>query len=374
MGHTHGTPPLVASNVAFRNDVLQTEAPPLTERHRKANGASAVVDSYCPACERKHASMSFLESHFDPIAQKRYNLIRCEDCSVVSSQPRETADASWYAKHAFNRPLMENAAGDVRFSRFLRSQLPPGRILDMGCGDGAFLALAAQQGFTPTGFDYDERATRLAQSRGLTDVHTMEFFDFCASRNPGEFDVVTMFDAMEHTPEPAQLMDQVRRLVRIGGHVAITLPNDQRPLLWGREEWDYPPNHFTRWSPKAISGFLEQRGFEIVEQDADLLLPRYFTNHCFNRAVLPALRAVARRILFGRAAEITPASFSTLVASAESEPVTLVSDASKRAKAIGAVRTGFTALFALADAGLRAYYQRQPKAGVLLYTLARRVA
>ena len=51
----------------------------------------------------------------------------------------------------------------------------------------------------------------------------------------------------------------------------MTLPNALRPLPFVREQHDYPPHHFTRWTPEAMRGFLEREGFSVVHQDAGSL-------------------------------------------------------------------------------------------------------
>jgi len=212
--------------------------------------------------------------------------------------------AGWYEKAAPLRALETKspAERDWRFLSFLGENLPPGKILDVGCGDGGFLELAQRQRWVGIGFDYETRMIALAQARGV-EAHASEFAAFCAARGPSEFDAITLFDVLEHTPEPRELLGRLIPLLKRGGHVALTLPNAQRPIPFVREEHDYPPHHFTRWSPEAMRGFLEREGFVVVRQDAGSLKLAYLSDHVYFYALMPFMLSLAKRVLFGKAEE-----------------------------------------------------------------------
>ncbi len=318
--------------------------------------------------------MDFVENHFDHYGGRSYRLFRCRVCAVVSTEPRTAVGADWYVKAT---PLRDRESrpppeSDWRFQQFLSDRLTPGRLLDVGCGDGGFLRLAAGHGFAPIGFDYDARVVAQAKARGL-DACAMEFSDFIAGCKPGEFDFVTMFDVLEHTPEPAWFFGQVKRLIRPGGHVVITLPNALRPLPWGREEHDFPPHHFTRWTPDAMKDFLEREGFEVIRQEAGALKLRYLCDHFFFYRLMPNVLALARRVLFGKPAEGTGATLTELYDRAGGAKAGMLGDKMRRQKIINAARCSFQCLFAPVGLCLKTYYcSREPRSGDCLFTLARR--
>lgn len=267
----------------------------------------------CPACLTGRRPEP-VESHLDPIGRKTYRVLRCPDCGVVFSEPREAVGPDWYEKAAPIRHLEMGARGepDWRYETFFAEKLRPGRLLDVGCGGGAFVARAKARGFSPTGFDYEGRMVALAREKGIADVEAGEFTEFCRRRREAEFDFITLFDVLEHAPEPARLLGLVKPLLKPGGHVAITLPNADRPLPWGREEHDYPPHHFTRWTPRAMRGFLERQGFAVVHQEAAELKVSYLADHFFFYVLMPGLLGLAKRVLFGQGAP--EGSFSELYA------------------------------------------------------------
>jgi hypothetical protein len=152
--------------------------------------------------------------------------------------------------------------------------------------------------------------------------------------------------------------------------VAITLPNAQRPLPFGREEHDYPPHHFTRWTPAALRSFLEREGFDVVRQDASSLHLRYLTDHIFFYRLMPGLLALARRVLLRKGAAQEGRTISESLAAAEGGG--WLADKARRQRLVDAARFSFQVLAAPAALVQRARCRRlQPECGDCLYTLAR---
>jgi 2-polyprenyl-3-methyl-5-hydroxy-6-metoxy-1,4-benzoquinol methylase len=256
----------------------------------------------CAACETEKVPC-FSESYHDAIGGQDYRIKRCVSCDVEFSEPRTAVSGEWYAAAA---PLrLETFSGvpsqDWRFKSFLSEELPAGSLLDIGCGDGGFLELVKKRGWKVAGFDYDERVAQAARDKGLSDVSAEEFLDFVRRRKEGEFDAVTLFDVLEHTPEPLRFLEEVRRILRPGGALAVTLPNALRPLPWGREEHDYPPHHFTRWTPKALREFLENNGFRVLRLEATRLPVYFLAEHFFYYGIMRRILPIVKKSLFGSA-------------------------------------------------------------------------
>jgi len=273
---------------------------------------------------------------------------------------------------------------DWRYRTFFAQGLPPGKLLDVGCGDGGFLTMAKTKGFAAAGFDFERRMVELAHSRGLIDVESAEFGEYCRGRTADEFDHITLFDVLEHTPEPGWFLGELKRLLKLGGHVAITLPNALRPLPWGREEHDFPPHHFTRWTPRAMRGFLERNGFRVIRQDAAKLKIYYLAEHFFFYVLMPSLLGAARRLLFGAAAGRTITELYAERSKTSAAPPDAVRGSWRdRARAVlcdkwtrQRVVNAFKALCAVfvypMAAAMAAYYRlRRPECGDSLFTLAR---
>lgn len=226
----------------------------------------------CPACGA--AASSLVEEHRDRVSGVRYEMRRCAPCGLVFADPRRSVGADWYATAVPDEAALP-PEDDWRFLEFFDDAPPGTRVLDVGCGEGQFLRLAAERGLPGVGFDWDERRVARARAAGL-EASAQDWESFLAGRRNGEFGAAVLFDVLEHAPEPAALLRGLRRLLPPGGLLAITVPNEARPLPFGREDYDYPPHHFTRWTRGAMKGLLEREGFRVVHQDASMREVFYF--------------------------------------------------------------------------------------------------
>ncbi|MBI4370945.1 MAG: class I SAM-dependent methyltransferase [Elusimicrobia bacterium] len=249
-------------------------------------------ENACPACRGRAGKE--VERHRDPVSATDYALRRCAACGLVFAQPRVSVGAAWYAAAVPDEtPLPPER--DWRFRAFLADAPAGTRVLDVGCGEGQFLRLARERGCPGVGFDWDERRTARARAAGL-DACTRDWEAFLASRRDGEFGAACLFDVLEHAPEPAALIGGLRRLLEPGGLLAITVPNESRPLPLGREAYDYPPHHFTRWTRSAMKSFLEREGFRVLRQDAAMRESFYLRDVLAAKLAFEPAARLARRL------------------------------------------------------------------------------
>jgi SAM-dependent methyltransferase len=174
-------------------------------------------------------------------------------------------DASWHetAYQGRDQTAMPLEPGH-RF--FLSDPKSPksGRLLDLGCGVGNFLAAARDAGFDVAGIEMNQNAVRFAREHyGLRDVSAMRPEEFLAAHPMEKFDVVTFFEVLEHQEDPRSFLNIASGCLAEQGFLALSVPNRSR---WqkGIETLDYPPNHLTRWSPRALRNFLERNGFDVL--------------------------------------------------------------------------------------------------------------
>jgi SAM-dependent methyltransferase len=146
-----------------------------------------------------------------------------------------------------------------------------GRLLDLGCGVGNFLAAARDSGFEVAGVELNQSAVRFArETYGLREIFAMRPEEFRTANRAKTFDVVTFFKVLEHQDNPQGFLKVAEECLASGGYVAQSVPNRTR---WqkGVETLDYPPNHLTRWSPLALRNFLERNGFEVLSMKQEPL-------------------------------------------------------------------------------------------------------
>jgi SAM-dependent methyltransferase len=101
------------------------------------------------------------------------------------------------------------------------------------------------------------------------------------------FDLITMFEVIEHVEHPRELVNTVFNLLSPGGILVLSCPNEDRWMPCGRIYVDYPPHHLTRWTPGSLKGMLYRAGFEDVSTMVDAsvrdLVWTYFVNRSASR-------------------------------------------------------------------------------------------
>jgi SAM-dependent methyltransferase len=153
------------------------------------------------------------------------------------------------------------------FGEFFRGK--KGKLLDVGCADGNFLAWAKAAGHQVYGLDVDEASVKVAR-KVSPDIWNMHLDDFTgyAAEHQLQFDTITLFETLEHQPEPQKVLRQVFELLRPGGWIAGTVPNRERLFKTGRSPREFlvdlPPHHFLWFNTGALANALRRTGFQDV--------------------------------------------------------------------------------------------------------------
>ncbi len=164
----------------------------------------------------------------------------------------------------------------------------PGRLLDMGCGDGHLLRTAHARGWSGAGVDVVDTPGQ-ATLPDTIDFHRCELRD--APFETGSFDAMTLAQVLEHLPDPHATLVQSTRLLRAGGVLAIGVPNPEALPHTLRNLYHFcrgrlgatsysadlhPPQHLYAFPRKTLLGALEGLGYEILRVvDAPLGDPRW---------------------------------------------------------------------------------------------------
>lgn len=174
--------------------------------------------------------------------------------------------AEWYEKdirYSFRNknPLK---TPEVNHREFLRD-LPAskGKLLDIGMGTGNFLAAAVANGYDGYGTDFDNDAIETAKEFfGLQNVFPLNTEEAIKKFGPGYFDVITLFEVLEHLEDPSESLEKIKVLLKKGGYLAISVPYRGSSKLF--KAHDIPPRHLTRWSEKSMENFLNSHQFSVT--------------------------------------------------------------------------------------------------------------
>jgi 2-polyprenyl-3-methyl-5-hydroxy-6-metoxy-1,4-benzoquinol methylase len=142
--------------------------------------------------------------------------------------------------------------------------LPKGaRVLDVGCGNGDWVAQAQSVGWQADGIDPDEEAVAAARQAGLH-VTTQSLHQLT-----GPYDAITLSHVIEHVPDPRQTLEAVHALLRPGGTIWLATPNlaSIGHRVFGRH-WRglEAPRHLVLFDAPALRHALASAGFTHVEQ------------------------------------------------------------------------------------------------------------
>jgi len=135
------------------------------------------------------------------------------------------------------------------------------RLLDVGCGNGDFLAAAQSAGWECYGLDFDEKAVEIARKRGITvTVGTLEKHRY----SDNFFDVITLSQVIEHVHHPDIVLKECAKLLKPNGILWMATPNANSILnnWFHRYRFDLcAPQHLIIFNPRILKGLTESFGF-----------------------------------------------------------------------------------------------------------------
>jgi SAM-dependent methyltransferase len=231
----------------------------------------------CPLCGAYERTRVFEREGWD--------VVQCGRCEMVfiGNQPlaydAQAADHDWVEDHTkeasrrkTDRPVL------MFFSRLTRPLLRDattrqfehaihwrrgGKLLDLGCGDGRTLALAARR-FDVTGIELSPRAAASARAR-VPGVPILIGPVTQAAVPEGAFDIVTQFGYIEHEWQPVAALRVAFRALKPGGILVTKTPNY---ASWNRslmgQDWCgfHIPSHCNYFTPATLGRMLREVGFE----------------------------------------------------------------------------------------------------------------
>ncbi len=175
-----------------------------------------------------------------------YNYLR-----FTSARP---GDAEFYA--ALMGRIGYDRADKAEFAEAAREIVPADQVLDVGSGSGNFSVPCAG---VYHGIDTNPAAVEVGRNAGRN-VHLGVALD----QAPNAYDVVTLFQVLEHVDDPRNLLRACVRSLRTGGRLIVSTPDKEGFMGYVTNEiLNYPPHHMTWWSAASLCALIQDCGCEV---------------------------------------------------------------------------------------------------------------
>ena len=197
-------------------------------------------------------------------------IVECQNCGYVYANPRWAGDDLLDAYEAVEDEtyVAERLGRELTFRHHLRKMEKHvgegnGRsLLDVGAYIGVFVEIAAEAGWQACGVEPSGWAAQEAQRRGLDVMYGTQDAPEIAGR---QFDVITMWDVIEHVDSPTDEMAKAYKLLKPGGWlVAHTMDIGSLTARLMGERWPwFMDMHIHYFSQKTMRKMLEKKGFRV---------------------------------------------------------------------------------------------------------------
>lgn len=215
--------------------------------------------------------------HRDP--ETHCTIAKCRRCGAIYTRDRWTeeemkqsyAEDSYYAQRcaaSWTDDWLPSQHVELEFIERLAPQ--KGRLLDVGCGGGAFVHAARQRGWHAFGIDLSEAGIRHAHEYWGLDPTVVICGDFQSWTSKHSFDVITTFHVLEHMYQPSAFLTKAHHLLTQDGLLIVAVPNfgsvDVRVYPEIHRAVTDLPFHLTHFTPRSLKELLELNGFGIVKR------------------------------------------------------------------------------------------------------------
>jgi 2-polyprenyl-3-methyl-5-hydroxy-6-metoxy-1,4-benzoquinol methylase len=143
-----------------------------------------------------------------------------------------------------------------------------GRVLDVGCAAGFFMRVMHERGWEVDGVEPSpEIAAHATEAYGFHQLHVGELQT--APFDEGSFDLITLWDVVEHVPDPKALLRRAVSLLRDDGRLVVETQNVASPFarLLGRRWQHYKHmEHLYHFRPETLEELFKQSGLEMVDR------------------------------------------------------------------------------------------------------------
>src|SRR4030095_14631468 len=212
--------------------------------------------AYCAEQIRRGLADDFGEFPPDSVSLIDYELRECLRCSLVFADPMRAGDVPFYEWVSSFPAYHAEARWEWAAMRQLLEQRKSVHLLELGCGDGQFLAsLADLKHVQAMGIDLSD--TNIARARALGLKARLAAINDVFGSNE-RFDMIVMTHVLEHVESPLFVIECCKRLLHHGGEIMFSVPYSPTSREYLRlDVMNLPPHHLTRWNMESLRRLAE---------------------------------------------------------------------------------------------------------------------
>jgi 2-polyprenyl-3-methyl-5-hydroxy-6-metoxy-1,4-benzoquinol methylase len=228
----------------------------------------------CPICGyNNNRVLHIISVPYQINNSKNFNIVQCSECRLAHLNPLpEKEFLSRFYESGYHK---EKESFLNKFLSYLNRRLAikelrkfkmGGKVLDIGCGRGAFLEEMQKVGYDSYGVEPSREGYEISSKIRNVKIFNCQISD-CHFPN-SYFDIVSLWHTLEHIPDPSALLKQIKRMLKPGGILVIEVPNFS---CWGcrffKTSWHQldVPRHLFFFTKGSLLRLLESNGFEALK-------------------------------------------------------------------------------------------------------------
>jgi 2-polyprenyl-3-methyl-5-hydroxy-6-metoxy-1,4-benzoquinol methylase len=233
----------------------------------------------CPNCRQNDFTVLFdcnmeeddfqggIETVYMLLGGRHGRHVKCRNCGLIYVNPIEKASK-------INEDYSQRRSVDVAIIRRSRLRATKSQValikeyksgtklLDIGCGEGLFLFNASKAGYITKGIELSQDAAEYAKKEFGLDVEAKPFEELRLPEN--YFDVVTLWQVLEHLPYPFNVLKEVHRILKPGGLVVASTPDIEGipAKILRKRWWNIRKLHLNQFTTETLMDILQNAGFK----------------------------------------------------------------------------------------------------------------
>jgi len=229
----------------------------------------------CPVCKATGPAQKLFEApDADRPQAKLIPVVQCGQCQVCFSDTSAVtvSNDELYFDGYYGEEVLQEGGKQLVVGMFQRERqwlsLPPRqalptKVLDVGCGDGTYLRYLPE-GFERFGYEPSLSGQKALRKAG---IKTIDVFAHAGAAPAVRFDLITMWQSLEHIPDPQQTLSALGPWLAPDAELFVSVPNFnswQRKVFSGRWFHLDPTRHLVHYTPATLRALLKDCGYEVT--------------------------------------------------------------------------------------------------------------